>query len=254
MRTDLLASLRGAAAGTRPGTRRKRFRIGTKALSFWPYRPAGRTRGGQPAPVARAAHRRWQARRVDAAPVAPGRVEEPTRSKAALSRLASTGAALTGRRPPVVRAMSMTTRTHGRSYGRPRVRNGVVPYYMFVERDNRRTAVLRPARSPGRWTSIALPCKRVSGLRGGTARGPVMSATFRQGCDRWRGRTGPWASVRVAHAAGAPTRHGRQAVLRPPMTRTPQWWDELRPYGQRVTANFFRPGRRSGRPVKVTAQ
>ncbi len=130
--------------------------------------------------------------------------------KAALSRLASTGAVLRAQ-APVVRHVNDDPQTWAELW-QTEVRNGVVPYYMFVERDTgaRRYYGLPLARAADIYRDAL---QRVSGL-GRTARGPVMSATPGKVAidgvvelDR-----GPAFALRMLQARRP--EHGRQAVLR----------------------------------------
>ena len=114
--------------------------------------------------------RRRQARRDDDARLArPRSCDRPAR--AALSRLASTGAVLRAQ-APVVRT-STTPAGVGRHVA-GRGPQGVAPYYMFVERD---TGARRYFGLPlaARWTSTAVPAPGVGS--GAHRAGPVMSAT-----------------------------------------------------------------------------
>jgi L-lysine 2,3-aminomutase len=155
--------------------------------------------------------------------------------KAALSRLASTGAALRAQ-APVVRHVNDDPHTWAELW-QTEVRNGVVPYYMFVERDTgaRRYYGLPLARAVDIYRAAL---QRVSGL-GRTARGPVMSATPGKVAidgvvelDR-----GPAFALRMLQAR-RPDMVGRPffAAYDPHA----QWWDELRPYGTR-DREFFGP-------------
>ena len=163
MRTDLLASLPGAAARAGPGARRDDpdRNEGPVVLAV---PAAGRTGGRQPASAARAADRRRQARRDDAAPVARRRSCRPTRP----------GRRCPGWRRParcsVLRPRWCGTSTTTRSTwadlwqaAGPQRRRAV----LHVRRTRHRCATGTTAcRSPGRSTSTAMRCNGSPGSGG----------------------------------------------------------------------------------------
>jgi hypothetical protein len=135
---------------------------------------------------------------------------------------------------PVVRHVNDDPRVWAELW-QAEVRNGVVPYYMFVERDTgaRRYYGLPLAEAVEIYRGAL---QRVSGL-GRTARGPVMSAT-----------PGKVAIDGVVDLDGGPAFALRMLqARRPELVGRPffaaydphaQWWDELRPYGPR-DRDFF---------------
>jgi L-lysine 2,3-aminomutase len=226
MRTDLLASyLEPLLEPDREhvGT----IRIGTKALSFWPYRLlAGPEADGLLRLLERlTASGKHVAMMLHLSHAAELKTDA---ARAALSRLASTGAVLRAQ-APVVRHVNDDPQTWAELW-QTEVRNGVVPYYMFVERDtgSRRYYGLPLARTVDIYRGAQ---QRVSGL-GRTARGPVMSATPGKvvidgvvDLDR-----GPAFALRMLQAR-RPELVGRPfyAAYDPHA----EWWDDLRPYSAR---------------------
>jgi L-lysine 2,3-aminomutase len=200
-------------------------RIGTKALSYWP----NRVLVGQDADdllrmleqlVAAGKHVALMLHLSHPAELAT------TAAHRALSRLTCTGAVLRAQ-APVVRHVNDDPEIWAQLW-QDEVRNGVVPYYMFVERDTgaRRYFGLPLIRA---WEIYLGAVRSVSGL-GRTARGPVMSASPGKvvvdgvvELDR-----GPAFALRYLQARN-PGLVGRpfHAVFDP----LAQWWDELRPYG-----------------------
>ena len=226
MRTDLLASYLEPLL--EPGREHvETIRIGTKALSFWPYRLLA---GPEADSLLRLLERLTAAGKHVAMMLHLSHAAElkTDAARAALSRLASTGAVLRAQ-APVVRHVNDDPHTWAELW-QAEVRNGVVPYYMLVERDTgaRRYYGLPLARAVDIYRGAL---QRVSGL-GRTARGPVMSATPGKvaidgvvDLDR-----GPAFALRMLQAR-RPELVGRPfyAAYDPHA----EWWDELRPYGTR---------------------
>lgn len=201
-------------------------RIGTKALSYWPNRVlVGDEADGLlrllEELVGAGKHVAMMLHLSHPAELATGA------ARRALRRLASTGAVLRAQ-APVVRHVNDDPDVWAQLWERE-VRHGVVPYYMFVERDTgaRRYFGLPLARAFEIYRGAV---QTVSGL-GRTARGPVMSASPGKvivdgvvELDR-----GPAFALRFLQARD-PCLVGRpfHAVFDP----LAQWWDELRPYGK----------------------
>jgi L-lysine 2,3-aminomutase len=226
MRTDLLASY--VEPLLEPGREHvETIRFGTKALSFWPYRFLA---GQEADELLRLLERLTASGKHVALMLHLSHAAElnTDAAQAALSRLASTGAVLRAQ-APVVRHVNDDPRVWAELW-QAEVRNGVVPYYMFVERDTgaRRYYGLPLAEAVEIYRGAL---QRVSGL-GRTARGPVMSAT-----------PGKVAIDGVVDLDGGPAFALRMLQARRPelvgrpffATYDPhaQWWDELRPYGPR---------------------
>ena len=147
------------------------IRIGTKALTFWPYRFVSDAdaddllrllerlvRAGKH--VALMAHyNHWR------------ELETPI-AREAIRRVRATGAVIRAQ-GPLLRHINDDADTWARLW-ETQVRLGIVPYYMFVERDTgaRRYFEVPLARA---WEIYRGAIKQVSGL-GRTARGPSMSA------------------------------------------------------------------------------
>jgi L-lysine 2,3-aminomutase len=224
MRTDLLASYLEPLL--EPGREHvETIRIGTKALSFWPYRLLA---GPEADSLLRLLERLTAAGKHVAMMLHLSHAAElrTDAARAALSRLASTGAVLRAQ-APVVRHVNDDAHIWAELW-QTEVRNGVVPYYMFVERDTgaRRYYGLPLARAVDIYRGAL---QRVSGI-GRTARGPVMSAT--PGKVVIDGvvdlDSGPAFALRMLQAR-RPELVGRPffAAYDPHA----QWWDDLRPYG-----------------------
>jgi L-lysine 2,3-aminomutase len=224
MRTDLLASYLEPLL--EPGREHvETIRIGTKALSFWPYRLLA---GPEADSLLRLLERLTAAGKHVAMMLHLSHAAElrTDAARAALSRLASTGAVLRAQ-APVVRHVNDDARTWAELW-QTEVRNGVVPYYMFVERDTgaRRYYGLPLARAVEIYRGAI---QRVSGL-GRSARGPVMSATpGKVVIDGVVDLDGGLAFALRMLQARRPELVGRPffAAFDPHA----QWWDELRPYG-----------------------
>lgn len=226
MRTDLLASYLEPLL--EPGREHvETIRIGTKALSFWPYRLLA---GPEADSLLRLLERLTAAGKHVAMMLHLSHAAELQTDavREALSRLSSTGAVLRAQ-APVVQHVNDDPQTWADLW-QAEVRNRVVPYYMFVERDTgaRRYYGLPLARAAEIYRGAM---QRVSGV-GRTARGPVMSATPGKVAidgvvelDR-----GPAFALRMLQAR-RPELVGRPfyAAYDPHA----EWWDELRPYGAR---------------------
>ena len=234
MRTDLLASY--VEPLLEPGREHvETIRFGTKAVSFWPYRLLS---GPEADDLLRLLERLTAAGKHVALMLHLSHAAElkTEAAQAALARLASTGAVLRAQ-APVVRHVNDDPHAWAELW-QAEVRNRVVPYYMFVERDTgaRRYYGLPLARAVEIYR-VAL--QQVSGL-GRTARGPVMSAT--PGKVVIDGVVdlddGPAFALRMLQAR-RPELVGRPffAAYDPDA----QWWDELRPYSLR-DREFFGHG------------
>jgi L-lysine 2,3-aminomutase len=150
---------------------------------------------------------------------------ETDAAREALRRLHDTGVVLRSQ-APLVRHVNDDASVWSRMWS-AQVRLGIVPYYLFVERD---TGASRYFGLPleRAWQIYRDAIAGVSGL-GRTARGPVMSATpgkvvvdGRVELDR-----GPAFALRFLQAR-RPDLVGRPffATFDPHV----QWWDELKPY------------------------
>ncbi|MGH4023844.1 MAG: KamA family radical SAM protein [Pseudonocardiaceae bacterium] len=213
-------------------------RIGTKALSYWPNRVLV---GDEADGLLQLLEQLVNAGKHVAMMLHLSHPAElaTTAASRALRRLASTGAVLRAQ-APVVRHVNDDAEIWAQLWT-SEVRHGVVPYYMFVERDTgaRRYFGLRLERALEIYRDAV---RTVSGL-GRTARGPVMSASPGKvivdgvvELDR-----GPAFALRFLQARD-PVLVGRpfHATFDPHA----EWWDELRPYSKQ-DQEFF-PG--SGTP------
>lgn len=211
------------------------IRIGTKAVSFWPHRFLG----GQDADALLETLERLADRGKHVALML--HLSHPAElstdwARAALRRLAGAGAVLRSQ-APVVRHVNDEPATWARLW-RSQVRNGVVPYYMFIERDTgaRRYYGLSLARALEIYQDAV---RAVSGLAR-SARGPVMSASPGKitvdGIARLQ--QGPAFALRYLQARD-PALVGRpfHAVFDP----SAQWWEKLRPYSEQ-DEEFFTGG------------
>lgn len=207
-------------------------RIGTKAVSFWPYRLLS---GADADDLAALLERLVDAGKHVAIMLHLSHpVELATdAARAALHRLSGTGAVLRSQ-APVVRHVNDDPQVWARMW-QQQVRHRVVPYYMFVERDT------------GARCYFGLPIARalevyqgafrqVSGLAR-TARGPVMSTSPGKvvvdgviELDR-----GPAFALRFLQARD-PELVGRPFFAE--YDPRAEWWDELRPYGPRDRVFF----------------
>ncbi len=157
------------------------IRIGTRALSYWPYRfttdrdaddllrlfEAVRRSGRQLALMAHFSHPREL---------------QTNAAQEALRRVRDTGAVIRCQ-APLIRHINDSSEVWAELW-RQQVRLGLVPYYMFVARDTGPRSYFEVPLATGlRIYSEAIT--RVSGL-GRTVRGPIMSADARQGLVRWR--------------------------------------------------------------------
>ncbi|HEX2299953.1 MAG TPA: lysine 2,3-aminomutase, partial [Pseudonocardiaceae bacterium] len=213
-------------------------RIGTKALSYWPNRVLV---GDEADELLQLLEQLVNAGKHVAMMLHLSHPAELATTAAcrALRRLAATGAVLRAQ-APVVRHVNDDAEVWAQLWN-DEVRHGVVPYYMFVERDTgaRRYFGLRLQRA---FEIYREAVRTVSGL-GRTARGPVMSASPGKvivdgvvELDR-----GPAFALRFLQARN-PTLVGRpfHATFDPHA----QWWDELRPYGKRDQEFFAGSGAR----------
>lgn len=147
------------------------IRIGTKALTYWPYRF---TRGTDADEFLRLCERLVQGGKHVAlmAHYNHWRELEPQESRDAIRRVRATGAIIRGQ-GPLLAHINDNARVWEQLW-RTQVRLGIVPYYMFVERDTgaRRYFEVPLARA---WEIFREAFSHVSGLAR-TVRGPSMSA------------------------------------------------------------------------------
>jgi L-lysine 2,3-aminomutase len=208
------------------------IRIGTKAVSFWPYRLLA---GSEADDLLRLLERAVAAGKHVAMMLHLSHAVElkTDAAQAALSRLASTGAVLRAQ-APVVRHVNDDPAVWADLW-QTEVRHGVVPYYLFVERDTgaRPYYGLPLARALDIYRGAQ---QQVSGL-GRTARGPVMSAS--------PGKVVVDGVVELEAGKAFALRflQARQADLvgRPffaAYDASAEWWDELRPLRPQ-DAGFF---------------
>ncbi|MBG0566367.1 lysine 2,3-aminomutase [Actinoplanes sp. NEAU-A11] len=201
------------------------IRLGTKALSFWPYRfldgPEADTllellarlvRDGRH--VALMLH------------VSHPRELETDAARQAIRRLYDTGAVLRSQ-APLVRHVNDDASTWSRMWS-AQVRLGIVPYYLFVERDTGASRYFGVPLVRG-WQIYRDAIAGLSGL-GRTARGPVMSAAPGKvvvdgpvELDRRPAFALRFLQARRPELVGRPF----FAAFDPHV----QWWDELKPYG-----------------------
>lgn len=199
-------------------------RIGTKALSYWPNRVLA---GDDADELIRLLEQVVQAGKHVALMLHLSHPAELATDSAqrALKRLARTGVVLRAQ-APVVRHVNDDAAVWAQLW-QDEVRHGVVPYYMFVERDTgaNRYFGLPLARALEIYRDAI---RTVSGL-GRTARGPVMSASpgkvLVDGVVKLH--RGPAFALRYLQARD-PDLVGRpfHAVFDPEA----EWWDDLRPY------------------------
>ena len=201
----------------------RNLRFGTKALSFWPYRF---TTDADADELLRLLERCVEAGR-HVAVMAHFSHPHELRTDAvvkAIGRIRSTGAVIRAQ-APVVRHVNDDPRTWAVMW-QELVRLGVLPYYMFVERDT------------GARSYFELPLVRafqiyteafssVSGIER-TARGPVMSASpgkvVLDGVAEWAGR--PAFVLRLLQARD-PAWLGRPFFAA--LDELAAWFDDLRP-------------------------
>ena len=147
------------------------IRIGTKALTYWPYRF---TQGAEADEFLRLCEQLVQGGKHVAlmAHYNHWRELEPQESRLAIRRVRATGAVIRGQ-GPLLAHINDDARVWERMW-RTQVRLGIVPYYMFVERDTgaRRYFEVPLARA---WEIFREAFSHVSGLAR-TVRGPSMSA------------------------------------------------------------------------------
>lgn len=147
------------------------IRIGTKALTYWPYRF---TRGPEADEFLRLCERLVNGGKHVALMAHYNHwcELEPQESRDAIRRIRSTGAVIRGQ-GPLLAHINDDARVWERLW-RTQVRLGVIPYYLFVERDTgaRRYFEVPLARA---WEIYRDAYSHVSGLAR-TVRGPSMSA------------------------------------------------------------------------------
>jgi KamA family protein len=221
MRTDLLASyIEPLLSMDHVST----VRIGTKAVAFWPYRVLA---GEDADALLRLLERVVASGRQVAMMLHFSHPREMSTDAAqqALRRLAATGAVLRTQ-APLVRHVNDRADDWATMWRR-QVQLGMVPYYMFVERDTgaRRYFGLPLSRAAQIYRDAV---RQVSGLAR-TARGPVMSATPGKVCvdGVLQLPDGPAFALRYLQARDV------DLVGRPFLARydaDAEWWDELRPY------------------------
>ncbi|MFB0516595.1 MAG: KamA family radical SAM protein [Candidatus Neomarinimicrobiota bacterium] len=148
----------------------RNIRIGTKALTYWPYRFLGDdadellrlferlVRNGKH--VALMAH------------ITHWRELDPPVAREAIRRVRDTGAVIRTQ-APLIAHINDDNRVWARMW-RTQVRLGMVPYYMFVERDTGPRHYFEVPLAQG-WHIYRRAIRRLSGLAR-TARGPTMSA------------------------------------------------------------------------------
>src|SRR5262249_15020192 len=146
------------------------IRIGTKALSYWPYRFLA----GESDEVLRLFERVVEAGKHLAimAHVSHWKELTPRAPREAIRRLRNAGAVIRTQ-APLVRHVNDSSAVWARMW-KDQVRLGCVPYYMFVERD---TGASRYFKVPlARALDIYREAVTQNSGLGRTARGPVMSA------------------------------------------------------------------------------
>lgn len=229
MRTDLIASYIEPLL-TRDNVHT--IRIGTKAVSYWPYRF---TEGVEADSLLRLLERAVRAGKHVAMML---HLSHPAELKTeagreALRRLGDTGAVLRAQ-APVIHHINDDPDVWAELW-RTEVRHGVVPYYMFVERDTgaRNYFGLPLARALEIYQGAY---RQVSGL-GRSARGPVMSASPGKvaidgivDLDRGPAFALRFLQNRDPQLAGQP--------FYAAFDEEAQWWDQLRPYREQ-DARFF---------------
>jgi KamA family protein len=238
MRTDLLASYIEPLLGL---DHVSTVRIGTKAVAFRPERLLA---GEDADELLRLLERVVRSGRQVAMMLHfshPRELSTPA-AEQALRRLAGTGAVLRAQ-APLVRHVNDRAGDWAEMWRR-QVRLGVVPYYMFVERDTgaRRYFGLPLTRAVDIYRDAV---RQVSGLAR-TARGPVMSATPGKVCVDGVVELpgGPAFALRYLQARDI------ELVGRPFFAHydaTAEWWDELRPYRDEDRP-FFAPSARVADP------
>ena len=208
MRTDLLASYVEPLLET--GREHvETIRIGTKAVSFWPYRLLA---GPEADNLLRLLERLTAAGKHVAMMLHLSHAAElkTDAARAALSRLASTGAVLRAQ-APVVRHVNDDPSAWADLW-QTEVRNWRRALLHVRRTGHGRAQVLRPA---AHQSGGHLPRCAATGFgprADRTGSGDVRDT--RQGRHRRCGRPGSWTRVRAAHAAGTPARAGGPSVLR----------------------------------------
>lgn len=208
------------------------IRIGTKAVSFWPYRLLY---GPDSDDLLQLFTRVVTAGKHLAMMLHLSHPVELTTDTAcrAVSRLASTGVMLRAQ-APVVRYVNDDPLVWAQLW-QAEVRRGIMPYYMFVERDTgaRRYFGLPIIRALEIYRGAI---QEVCGL-GRTARGPVMSTS--PGKIAVDGvldsQDGPAFALRYLQAR-KPELVGKPFLAA--YDSHAQWWDQLRPFSQHDRAYF----------------
>ena len=191
------------------------IRIGTKSLAYWPQRYV--TDADADATLRLFAEVAESGKNLALmAHYSHPRELEPPIVAQAVSRIRSAGAMIRTQ-APLIRSINDTAETW-RSMWRSQVRAGMIPYYMFVERDTGPRGLLRGALGSRAWD---LPRRLRRGL--GAVPNSPRAIDVR---DAWQGVRGRHrggrrdASIRAAHVAGP-----RSSACRPPVLRA------LRPTG-----------------------
>jgi len=148
------------------------IRIGTKAMSFWPYRFLTDDDAGDVLRLFEKVHRAGRQLAVMAHYSHP-RELEPLVAQVALKRIRDTGAVVRCQ-APLVRHVNDSARTWAELW-RKEVRLGAVPYYMFVGRNTGAKNYFEVPLAEV-YEIFRKAYSRVSGLAR-TVRGPTMSAT-----------------------------------------------------------------------------
>lgn len=148
------------------------IRIGTKALSFWPHRFLGAPDADD---LIRLLERLVEAGKQVAimAHYNHWKELEPEAAQAAIRRIRSTGAVIRAQ-GPLIAHINDDPAVWARMW-KAQVRLGIVPYYMFVERDTGASQYFEVPLLRA-WEIYREAMQRVSGLAR-TARGPSMSAS-----------------------------------------------------------------------------
>lgn len=148
------------------------IRIGTKSLSFWPQRYVSDPDAGQVLRILERCVRAGKHVAVMAHYNHWRELDTPI-VREAIRRIRATGAVIRSQ-GPLLRGINDDPTVWGRLWDE-QVRLGIVPYYMFVERDTGARAYFEVPLARG-WHIYRDAIKQVSGL-GRTARGPSMSTS-----------------------------------------------------------------------------
>jgi KamA family protein len=201
----------------------RNIRFGTKALAYWPYRF---TTDPDSDDLLRLFERCVEAGRHVAVMAHVSHPRELTTDavRAAIARIRSTGAVIRAQ-APLIRHVNDTGAVWAEMW-RSMVRLGIVPYYMFVERDTGASGYFEVplARALDVYQQAV---RQVSGLER-TARGPVMSASPGKVCiDGVAEISGEQVFVCRFLQAREPDRVGRPFFARYDPAAT--WYDQLGP-------------------------